>query len=200
MNHRLDFSSLEDPELVQLFKQGHQQAFDCLWLRHRQRTYDVACYLLGDPLLAEDITAEVFAAVYRDLGSFKLRCKFTTWLYRVTANACKRELGKIRKRVTMMPLHEAEAIDPEGPEEIVESRMTLQRALELLGQLSDAERLALTLFYLCEQTYGEISQATGMPVNTAKSHVRRGLIKLREIVNTDIAGHSWLEATTWRDT
>jgi len=80
----------DDPDyaLMQRIATGDSAAFRTLLGKHMQRFIGVAERMIGDRHDAEDIVQEVSLKIWREAPRFKPQAKFTTWLYRVTLNAC----------------------------------------------------------------------------------------------------------------
>ena len=79
-------------------KSGDDDAFAGLVSRYRAKVYSLALRMVGDQEEAEDISQEAFINVYRALHSFRLGDKFSSWIYRITANLSIDHLRKKRHR------------------------------------------------------------------------------------------------------
>ena len=79
---------MTDQELVQAARQGDQEAFAQLVEEHQGRVYSLAFRMVGNPDDAADLTQEAFLSAWRGLAGFDGRAAFSTWLYRLTTNAC----------------------------------------------------------------------------------------------------------------
>jgi RNA polymerase sigma-70 factor (ECF subfamily) len=99
-----------DAALMQAFQRGDESAFETLVDRHRERVFRLACRYLRDETAADDLAQEAFLRVYRAKQTWRPEAKFSTWLYRVTANACLNELRARRARKAV------EATAPAGPD------------------------------------------------------------------------------------
>ncbi len=142
--------------------------------------------LLSDASRAEDAAQEIFIKAYQALGSFKGNSKFSTWLYRITANHCKDLLRKRARQKTesLEALVERSgdevqnlwgpSVDPRnasGVSELVE---------KLLSGLSAEERLILTLREVQGLSYQEISETLQCSLDAVKSRLRRARESLDE--------------------
>jgi RNA polymerase sigma-70 factor (ECF subfamily) len=90
-----EHSAETDHALIQRVKTGDQTAFEALFRRHLARVHRQASALLGNEAEAEEVVQEVFLTVYTKASQFRGAAAFTTWLYRLTANAA---ITKLRKR------------------------------------------------------------------------------------------------------
>ena len=84
-----------EQELVQRVQAGDATAFDALFRRCCGKVFQHATRLLGNAAEAEEVVQEVFLAVYEKAQTFRGDAAFTTWLFRLTANAA---LSKLRRR------------------------------------------------------------------------------------------------------
>src|SRR5262245_15335997 len=85
----------EDRRLIDRVKSGDHDAFDVLFQRYFATVFRQAIRLTGNREEAEEVVQEVFLTVYEKAHTFRGAAAFSTWLYRVTANAA---LGRLRRR------------------------------------------------------------------------------------------------------
>lgn len=151
---------------------------------HYQALFRFAASLTRDPDRAADLVQETFC-IWAEKGSqLKDRSKAKTWLF----TTLHREfLGQRRRaeRFTEEELDEETAGAVSAPEDDADRQMDGQRALELLGQLEEAYRAPVALFYLQQHSYKEIAEILGIPIGTVMSRLSRGKELLRKQMNTD---------------
>ncbi len=141
---------------------------------------------MHNPADAADMTQEAFIRLMRSLGTYRGETRFTTWLYRLVTNIC---LDGLRRRGRPVEsLDEAVGEDDAAtradrlvdadrwaqPDEQLRFRESAAEVRAALAQLPAAQRLALTLHYFEDMRYEEIATVMGLPLNTVKSHIRRG--------------------------
>src|SRR5579872_6569242 len=178
------------PALVQRAQAGDREALSALIQSQQTYVYSIAMSLMHNPADAADMTQEAFVRLLRSLHTYRGETKFTTWLYRLVTNICLDELR--RRGVPQLTLDgtsdEGPQVQPADPDPWVqperwvaaaEDAAELQRAL---GELSTAQRLALTLFYFDDLRYEDIAQVMDVPLNTVKSHIRRAKERLAEVL------------------
>jgi RNA polymerase sigma-70 factor (ECF subfamily) len=155
------------------------EAFRRLVEAHRHVAYGVALRILRRPEEAEEATQEAFVRAWNALPRFRGDAKFSTWLYRiVTRRAFDRLEALKRRQGREAPVEEAEALP--GAEAPDPSGALRTRLLEdLVARLPEAQRAAITLFYIEERSVNEVAWTLGMPPNTVKTHLSRALAALR---------------------
>ena len=78
----------DDQTLVLRTRQGDPAAFEALIRQHQRMIYSLTYRMTGSAADAEDLTQETFLRAWRQIGSYRAACKFSTWLYRIAINAC----------------------------------------------------------------------------------------------------------------
>lgn len=168
-------SPLSDIALVtQVIVFHNTRAFDTLVQKYQSPIRRFFLHqTLGDTELSDDLSQETFLKAYTHLTSFKNLSNFSTWLYRIAYNVFYDYLRN-RKETSTLETWEVDATYRTAPQAVGE-QMDLYRGL---AQLKEAERTCLTLFYIEDLPIEKISQITGMPSGTVKSHLSRGKNKL----------------------
>ena len=87
-----------EPDLLAALRRGERQAFELFFANNQKRVFSIALnFFGGNEQLAKDITQQVFLKIFTSLENFRGEAEITTWLYRVTVNACIDEQRKARK-------------------------------------------------------------------------------------------------------
>ncbi len=166
---------MHDMELAVLAAAGDRAAFGELVRRHGGTVRALLRRMGADPALADDLAQDAFIAAFERMRDFRGEGSFAGWVRRIAARLY---VKKVRRR-----LHGAfsaeleEAADLSGPGEgHAADKIDLDGALQAL---SIPERLCVSLCCGAGLTHAEAAEALGAPVGTVKSHVRRGLDKLR---------------------
>lgn len=156
------------------------------------RVYRQAYRILGSRQDAEDATQEVFLKVYKGLHEFRGEAQIATWIYRITFNVCAAMQKK--RRIEHVSIHggdeasQTEIPDPDsGPAEALVERDRLERLSALIALLPEREAAAITLFYMEEMSYADISRILDIPpgsvataLHNGRERLRRHLMKERE--------------------
>lgn len=181
-----------EAELVERVKRGDEVAFGALLEGYQGKVYRLAMNITRNPHDAEEVTQDVFLAVYRKIGSFDGRAAFGTWLYRVATNAALMKL-RGRRPEPHLPLEEEGALfTPDGhharpvadwselPEEELlsaESRRVLAEAIEALPPAYKAVVVLRDIEGLSNQ---EAAETLGTTVLAVKSRLHRARLALRQ--------------------
>ena len=179
-----------DAALMQAFQRGDESAFETLLGRHRDRVFRLAYRYLGDASSAEDLAQETFLRVYRTKSSWRPEAKFSTWLYRVTANACLNEIRarRVRRAVeATAPTASgggtpAEPADPAAPDPAGETVRAETAAVvrQAVAALDEDQRTAVLLSKYEGLSYRELADAMNRSVLKsllvrARANLRRAL-------------------------
>src|SRR5436309_4050114 len=181
------------PALVRRAQAGDPAALSELVQSQQTYVYSIAMSLMHNPADAADMTQEAFVRLMRSLGTYRGETKFTTWVYRLVTNICLDGLRRRGRPVDSLdePTGTQAGDDAQSagerladndrwthPEEEVELRESATEVRAALEQLPTAQRLALTLHYFEDLRYEDIAEVMGLPLNTVKSHIRRGKERL----------------------
>jgi RNA polymerase sigma factor (sigma-70 family) len=177
-------AALGDATLVRLASEGRRDAFSELVRRAAPVVGDLLRRMGAPDALADDVTQEAMMAAYRGIASFRGDSGFTTWAMRIAGRIyLKRRRKEARWTSMAEPQDLARPGEPEEPRSI--RRLDLDRALQAL---SEPERLCVSLCHGAGMTHEEIAQSLQVPLGTVKSHVNRGVKKLRALMRNDTHG------------
>lgn len=140
---------------------------------HQSMVFSIALNFFRDRTLAEDVAQDVFLRLYRRLPEIQSPSHLIGWLRTVTSNRCI----DLQRRGRSTVHEELDQHEAPGDQTDPLLRRTLRR---LVGSLTAPQRLVLTLRYQEDLGVEEIAETLEMPPNTVKSHLRRGLLTLRE--------------------
>jgi RNA polymerase sigma-70 factor (ECF subfamily) len=187
---------MDEQELIQRCRRGDEAAFETLLRRYEKKVYALCRRMCRDEDDAMEAAQDAFLAVWRGVGSFRADARFSTWVYRLTANACLDLLRREKKRGGDLSLDGEEGVaepaDPSPtPEELAERQETRRLVREALRALPDDYRAVLLLRELGQLSYAEIADATGLELGTVKSRISRARLALR---NNLAASGNFLES------
>lgn len=170
--------SLSDEEVIDLVLEGDREAFSILLLRHRPRVRRLGMSFFHDQEDADDFTQDVFVKAYTALGSFQGKSSFSTWLLRIAYNTA---INAVQRRRDNLPIGPDDELYGEGGTDEGHERNEMIRAVRAaMAELPPRQAVCIELYFYYNLRYSEISEVTGFPVNTIKSHVFRAKKLLRE--------------------
>jgi len=180
---------LSDEMLVAQFQGGRQDAFDVLMGRYKQKIYAYLLRSVKNYEDAEELTIEVFIKIYRALGTWQPRAKFTTWIYKIAHNLSIDHYRAKSRRTTAYFDDENSGIDEptsmdrrSNPENEVLEKDRHRLIGEAIEQLSPNQRSVFVMSrYDCLQIR-EIAEVLGMAEGTVKIHLHRAVKKLKNIL------------------
>ncbi|MFJ6319336.1 RNA polymerase sigma factor SigM [Streptomyces californicus] len=175
-----------DSELLAQHVAGDPDAFGELVRRHRDRLWAVALRTLGDREEAADAVQDALVKAFRAAHTFRGQSAVTTWLHRITVNACLDRVRKAASRRTS-PVDDPERLDQllephesaEGPAVRQDLHRQLQKALDTLPA---EQRAALVLVDMQGYPVAEAAEILEVPSGTVKSRCARGRARLAPLV------------------
>lgn len=181
---------MTEQELVARAKSGDADAFAQLVEANQNRIYSLALRMVGNPEDAADLAQEAFLSAWRGLERFQGEAAFSTWLYRLTSNACIDFLRKEkRKRAAGSVLYlddteEGATLDlPDydaDPHRQLEQSEVREAIANGLAELSPEHRKVLALREVSGLSYAEIADILGLEEGTVKSRISRARLALRK--------------------
>jgi RNA polymerase sigma-70 factor (ECF subfamily) len=159
-----------DATLIARISTGDRLAMHTLFARHKTRVYRFILRLIGDTASADDLTSEVFLAVWRRAHKFRGRAAASTWLLGI---ARFKALGELRRRRVIAPdLEQPDASDPAAdPEASWADKHRGAMLRKCLGALSPEHRTIIDLVYYHEKSVQEVAAIVGVPCATVKTRM-----------------------------
>ncbi|MET7701880.1 MULTISPECIES: RNA polymerase sigma factor SigM [unclassified Streptomyces] len=182
MADEADYGEASDQDLLARHVEGDPEAFGELVRRHRDRLWAVALRTLGDREEAADAVQDALVSAYRAAHTFRGQSAVTTWLHRITVNACLDRARKAASRKTS-PVDDTERLEqllePHESASAPAERNDLHRELlKALGTLPPDQRAALVLVDMQGYPVAEAAQLLDVPTGTVKSRCARGRARL----------------------
>lgn len=154
---------------------GDRRAFERVYRSHVDRVFALAVRMLGDRVLAEEVTQDVFVRVWEKLPGYRGESAFSTWLHRVAVNVMlsRRKTSSIQQRRTA----DDEALDSApGRHDAVGERLDLDGAI---AQLPAGARRVFVLHDVEGFTHEEIGDQLGITPGGSKAQLHRARMLLR---------------------
>lgn len=177
---------VDDREIVQAVLDGDRDAFRLLVEREQVAVYRACLRVLGRPHDAEDVAQESFVIAYRSLGSYRGEGPLGGWLMRIATRQAFRRLGRRREAADITAAGEIAAArdaDPLAATLAGERQRTVRLAV---AALPEPYRETVALRFFGDLALDEIASITRRPVNTVKTHLRRGLQRMRDQLGGEV--------------
>jgi RNA polymerase sigma-70 factor (ECF subfamily) len=165
---------------------GDRDAFRQLVERESAAVIRACHRILGDLHEAEDAAQEAFVTAFRSLAGWRADGPFGAWLTRIAVRIAIRR-AKSRREVTWIdPTDPSRGIDLPGGQDPAVSSLRTERAAGIraaVAKLDEPYREVVLLRFFGELSLDEIAKQTGRPLGTVKTHLHRGLLRLRGAVD-----------------
>jgi RNA polymerase sigma-70 factor, ECF subfamily len=180
---------LTDAELFHALQTRQPKALSILYERYGSLVYGVALKILQNASEAEDLTQEIFLALWRHANYNPEHGYFIRYLITMTRS---RSIDKLRSRGRNVKLLDRwrQTVTAESPSSTPFEQACLtersQHVREALSQLTQNQRQVLEMAYDSGQSQSEIAQQLDIPLGTVKTYTRQGLLKLKQILRDSI--------------
>ena len=178
--------ALEDPDLalVQALQIGEDRALEVLMDRHQEALFRFVLRLISNEADAIELTQEAFVRAYFNIGKFRPRAKFVTWLYHIALNLCRDHSRSQFYRYssqtisTDMPAEENEGqkellSNQRGPDKTAQDREKLRALDKSIGELPQELKSPLILTALEGLSQAETGQLLGISPKAVETKVYR---------------------------
>ena len=171
-----------DQLLVERVQRGDKKAFDILVAKYQHKIVKLISRYIRDQAEVLDVAQDAFIKAYRALPKFRGESAFYTWLYRIAINTAKNYLVAQGRRLPDADVEISVAEQYEGASELRDyatpERLLLKDEIErtvfdVIDQLPEDLRTAITLRELEGLSYEEIAEAMGCPIGTVRSRIFR---------------------------
>ncbi len=167
-------ANLHDVELAALAGTGERGAFGELVRRHGSSVRGLLRRMGAPAAEADDAAQDAFLAAFESITDFRGEGTFAAWVKRIAARHYLKRLQRERRLANLAQDAEEGALTSHHPD--TAGRIDLDEAMKSLGA---AERLCVSMCYGAGLSHAEAADALNLPLGTVKSHVKRGLDKLR---------------------
>ena len=185
--------SLEDSQLISLYKKGNEDAFATLLHRYKDRIFRFILSKVRNKDLAEDIFQEAFIKVIKTIksGSYNEEGKFLPWAMRISHNLV---IDYFRKASRTSFVSESSSLNEDfnifhtlssqnpNIEDQITSKERLSQMVELVNYLPDSQKRILNMRIFKDFSFKEIATIEEVSINTALGRMRYALINLRKLI------------------
>lgn len=165
-----------DVELAALSAAGDRRAYGELVRRHGSAVRGLLRRLGADSATADDLAQDAFMTGFEQAAEFRGEGTFGAWIKKIAARLYLKKVKREARLIFSDNLEPVEATSVRDTSGDAASRIDLDEALKALSR---GERLCVSLCYGADWSHAEAAEALNIPIGTVKSHVKRGLDKLR---------------------
>lgn len=185
---------LDDQSFLELSRRNKDKAFSYLVDEYSSKVFNTCINLIRNQEDAEDLTQEVFTAIYLSLDTFEGGSKLSTWIYSIALNKSKEFLRKKtrKKRFGFMTTIETDeshkvplaTVDFNHPGVLMENKERTKILFDAIDQLAENQKTAYTLHKIEGKSYTEIAELTELSVSSVESLMFRAKKKLQSLLKT----------------
>jgi RNA polymerase sigma-70 factor, ECF subfamily len=193
--HTVDYTALEDREVVSLACEGRERAFKELLVRYERPVFSLVFRMVRDRGLSEDLAQETFIRAFNAIDGYDPRYKFSSWIFKIANNLTidhlrKRKLDTVsldgspdattdeeisRTRITAVSGDEA-------PDAYVENQELGSQIEDAIARLRPEYRTAVLLRHVEGHSYDEVAEIMELPLGTVKTYLHRARSELKQIL------------------
>ena len=186
----MNLSTYTDYELVELYENGNDKAFDEILQRHQNYVYSYILFLVKEEDVADDIFQETFTRAIIAIRSHRYQTtgKFSAWLIRIAHNLIidssrETETGKviIQEKFPSTILNDIRLSEGTIESSIMEQQKADQ-IRKMLDYLPEVQREVIIMRFYEDLSFKEIAEKTGVSINTSLGRMRYALINLRKLI------------------
>jgi RNA polymerase sigma-70 factor (ECF subfamily) len=172
-------SQLTDEEVVEVVCRGDKEAYAEIIRRYQKKLLRYTRYILGDSHQAADAVQEGLIKAYINLRSFNPKKKFSSWLYRIVHNQAINQIDKHQRQKVVE--YDFDIDSGINLEEDMIKRKLIEETQTCLREMPVIYREPLTLYYLEDKSYEEISDILRLPMGTVGTRINRAKVILKKI-------------------
>lgn len=174
-----NIEKLSDEKIVELVQKKDKELFAHIIRRYSNKLTRYAAYLIGDEDKAADVVQNSFIKAYINLNSFNTKKKFSSYIYRIVHNESINLIKKEKKHISLDGKIEIESND--NLEEEFGKKEIKKQVKKCLKKMPIIYREILSLSFLEEKTYEEISDILRIPKGTVGTRINRAKALMKKI-------------------
>jgi len=183
------FDNLTDPELIQMYLKGNNEAFATIVMRYKDKMYTAIYLMVKDRYEAEDILQNVFISIIEALkkGRYNDEKKFLSWAMRIAHNNCINHFRKVKRNPVIAnsgnrDIAEVFSLNEPGADNKIIHEESHKKIRMMIDTLPEDQREVIILRHFADLSFKEIAGLTKCSINTALGRMRYALINLRRLM------------------
>lgn len=185
----MDKLKVLDSSLVSNYLKGDERCFEILITRHKQRVYNFIFSKVLDKDIAEDVFQDTFIKVINTLkrGKYNEEGKFLPWVMRIAHNLVIDHFRKCNRMPKFKNTDEFDIFSVLGDGELNAEKQLIKEQIlsdvrRVIDELPDDQKEVLVMRMYKDMSFKEISECTGVSINTALGRMRYALINMRKLI------------------
>jgi RNA polymerase sigma-70 factor, ECF subfamily len=174
-----DIADLPDEKIVELVRSKDKELYSQIIKRYEDKLMRYALYITQDEDKAADVAQETFIKAFVNLKSFETNKKFSSWIYRITHNEAIRNIKHDKKQIPILENTDFDSGINLEDDFIKKELQTHTR--KCLSQIPLIYKEPLSLFFLEEKSYEEISDILRIPIGTVGTRINRAKVLMKKI-------------------
>lgn len=168
---------MTDEELIKIIRTSDQELYSEIVKRYQDKLFRYASNIVVNEARAMDIVQQTFIKAFINLNSFDTRMSFSSWIYRIAHNETMNMIKKYKKEISLLPDFYIQSAD--NIEDDYFKKETIKEVRKCLNDIPVLYSEPLSLYYLEEKSYEEISDILRLPIGTIGTRINRakGLMK-----------------------
>ncbi len=180
-SERKERALMIEADLIKKAQAGDQEALVELLRSIENTVYRSAFYITGNEHDAMDVAQEALLRVFRKIGTFQEKAKFTTWVQRIVSNICM-DRFRAKKETLSIDEYELTLQDKQNVEDTILLHSMSEDVHRAIAKLPEHYRVVVVLRYLQDFSYQEIADTLDVPLNTVKSYLFRARHQLQTLL------------------
>ena len=168
-----------ETKLIKLCKKGNEVAEMQLYDTYAQAMFTIACRYLNEED-AKDAMQDGFLKAFRNIEKYEPEFTFGAWLKRIIINQCLDVLKRNKLEFDEIEVSGLQIINDDDWN--FESTITKAEILFAISQLNEKYKIVVQLYLLEGYDHQEISEILEIPIKTSRTHLRRGKLKLQDLL------------------
>lgn len=170
---------MTDEEIINVVRTKDQELYSEIVKKYQDKLFRYAVNIINDSDKATDIVQQTFIKAFINLNGFDINKSFSSWIYRIAHNESMNLIKKYKKEVNILPdfdLPSENDIESDFTKEetVVEVRKCIKEIPVLYSE-------PLSLYYMEEKTYEEISDILRLPISTVGTRINRAKVLMKKI-------------------
>jgi len=175
---------LSDQQIIESVRDGNQSDYSIIVDRYKNKAFSLLNRMLRNEQDAEETLQDCFLKAYKSLNSFKGEAKFSTWFYRIVYNTALTKLSSKKRKIEneMSSVDEHFDLKSDYDYNVSERKDMSEFINELVNKLPEKHSAIISLFYLDEMSYEEISKVLDISISNVKVMLHRSRNALRDLI------------------